>query len=295
MKDCLRAYKNRRRTYRFIKTVDPVRESSPGKTNNSIIVNPRVILLAIEDGGRGMYTNLAGYFDAIFPVGETQMRLIREVLQSVNGGRILDAACGSGGYSRALSQEGYTVTGIDLDPGMIAYAKEKAYQTGLSVTFRIEDIRYINERDGEFSAILCLGNSLPHLLTEEDIRQALCELYRVLSKDGILILQNVNYDWVLKKRPLQLPLIELSGAGVSFSRAYSYRDDGLIDFTTCLTISDGAEKREYGGITPLRPITRNELSKWLDCCGYKELEVYGGFDKGPFSEETFHIILMAKK
>ncbi|HWR57110.1 MAG TPA: methyltransferase domain-containing protein, partial [Negativicutes bacterium] len=65
-----------------------------------------------------MYTNLAGYFEAIFPVEETQLGLIREVLQSVNGRRVLDAACGSGGYSFALTREGCAVTGIDLDPGM---------------------------------------------------------------------------------------------------------------------------------------------------------------------------------
>lgn len=242
-----------------------------------------------------MYTNLAGYFDAIFPVGEVQMRLIREALQFVNGRKILDAACGSGGYSLALAREGYTVTGIDLDPGMIAYAKDKAYRTGVNVTFRIEDMRHISESNAEFSVALCLGNSLPHMLSDEDIQQALCELHRVLSTDGILILQNVNYDWVLKARPQQLPLIEQSDAGISFSRTYSYRDDGLIDFTTCLTILDGTEKKEYGGTIALRPLTREDLTMWLGNCGFKEFNSYGGFDKRPFSEDTFHTVILAKK
>lgn len=242
-----------------------------------------------------MYTNLAGYFDAIFPVGEIQRRFLREALQFVDGRRILDAACGSGGYSLALSQEGYSVTGIDLDPGMIAFARDKAYQMGLSITFRIEDMRCISERDEEFSAILCVGNSLPHLLTDEEIQQTVCEVHRVLNKDGIFILQTVNYDWVLKTRPPQLPTIEQPEAGVSFSRAYTYRDDGLIDFTTCLTIYDGAEKQEYGGTVALRPLKREELTMWLRNCGFKEVHVYGGFDKRPFSEDTFHTVILAKK
>lgn len=242
-----------------------------------------------------MYTNLAGYFDAIFPVGEAQMRLIREVLQSAHGRRILDAACGSGGYSLALSREGYAVTGIDLDPGMIAFAKGKAYQTGLDVTFRVEDMRFICEKDEEFSAVLCLGNSLPHLLAEDDIRQALDELYRVLRKDGFFILQNVNYDWVLKKRPQQLPPLAKPEAGITFSRHYAYREDGLIDFTTCLTITEGAEKREYGGKISLRPVKREELVKWLADSGFKVLNIFGDFNKGFFSEETFHTVIIAQK
>lgn len=242
-----------------------------------------------------MYTNLAGYFDAIFPVGKSQMSFIREALQMINGQRILDAACGSGGYSLALAQEGYTVTGIDLDPGMIAYAKDKAYQKGINVTFRVEDLRHISESDAEFSAILCLGNSLPHVLSDEDIRQALCELHRVLSKDGIFILQNVNYDWVLKDRPQQLPLIEQPAEGVSFARAYTYRADGFIDFTTCLTVADGLQKQEYGGTIPLRPLKRDDLTKWLSNCGFKQLAIYGGFDKRPFADDTFHTVILARK
>ncbi|HBS59108.1 MAG: class I SAM-dependent methyltransferase [Bacillota bacterium] len=242
-----------------------------------------------------MYTNLAGYFEAIFPVGETQLGLIREVLQLVNGRRVLDAACGSGGYSFALTREGCAVTGIDLDPGMIAYAKEQAYRRGLSATFRAEDMRCINERDGEFSLVLCMGNSLPHLLHDEDLKKALCEMQRVLSDEGVLLLQNINYDWVLKSRPSQLPVIEHPERGIAFSRSYDYRDDGLVDFTTCLTISDGEGQKEYGGKVPLRPITREELTATLADCGFKSVDVYGGFDKRPFSDDTFHIVVLAKK
>lgn len=242
-----------------------------------------------------MFTNLAGYFDAMFPVGEMQMRLIREALQSATGRRVLDAACGSGGCSLALSREGYTVTGIDPDPGMIAYAKEKAYQTGADVTFRLEDVCRIKERDEEFSAIVCLGNALPQLLTDEDIQQAVCELYRVLTKGGILILENVNYDWVLKARPQHLPILGDIAAGVSYSRAYAYREDGLIDFTTCLTILDGEEKREYGGKITLRPLKRDELTMWLANCGFKEVNIFGGFDKQPFSEDSLYTVILARK
>jgi hypothetical protein len=92
-----------------------------------------------------------------------------------------------------------------------------------------------------------------------------------------------------------LPVIKDSKAGVSFSRAYAYRGDGLIDFTTCLTIIDGTEKKEYGGKIPLRPVKRAELTMWLDKCGFKEAHIYGGFDKQPFSEDSFHMVILAKK
>lgn len=242
-----------------------------------------------------MYTNLAGYFDEMFPVGDLQLRFINEELQRIQGRDILDASCGSGGYTLALSQAGYLVTGIDMDPGKIAYAREKAYQHDAGVHFRIEDLRCINEEDRRFSAVLCLGNSLTHLLTDEDIEKALMEVYRVLIPGGIFILQMINYDHVLRYKPAALPVLELVESGTTFSRTYGYREDGLIDFTTCLRIQQGDISNDYGGTIPLRPIAYSELQAWLAKIGFSKPTFYGGFDRSAYSEESMHTVLTAFK
>jgi glycine/sarcosine N-methyltransferase len=241
-----------------------------------------------------MYTNLACFFDGIFPAGEMQLRFIIDALQGIDGQAILDAACGSGGYTIALAREGYRVTGIDLDPGMIAYAREKSYELEIDVKFRVEDLRHISEEDGQFSAVICIGNSLPHLLLDEDIQQALAELRRVLKPGGTLILQTVNYDWILRDRPDSLPQICNNELGVTFTRHYTYREDGLIDFRTCLTVGSGENEQDYGGTIPLRPLTRNDLTQWLQKFGFHSLEFYSGFDRSPHTVQSFHTVVTAK-
>src|SRR5690606_39942436 len=60
------------------------------------------------------------------------------------------------------------------------------------------DWRWLN-RDihGKYDAIICLGNSFTHLHEERDRRRALAEFYAALKHDGILILDQRNYDAIL--------------------------------------------------------------------------------------------------
>lgn len=242
-----------------------------------------------------MYTNLAGYFDTIFPVRDAQLRFLRAVLGFADGRRILDAACGSGGYALSLRQDGHDVLGIDLDPGMIAFAKEKAYKSGLSMTFRIEDIRCICERDETFASIICLGDALPHLLSDEDISLALSEMYRVLTPGGVLVLQTENYDSILQERLAQLPAFEQQEPFISYKRLYKFRGDGLVDFTTCLTVQDEKGVNEYGGTIPLRPWTCFEITAWLAKTGFSSWECYGSFNNCPHIKEAPALVIIAKK
>ncbi len=50
---------------------------------------------------------------------------------------------------------------------------------------------------GKYDAIICLGNSFTHLFQERDRRRALAEFYAALRHDGVLILDQRNYDAIL--------------------------------------------------------------------------------------------------
>ena len=60
------------------------------------------------------------------------------------------------------------------------------------------DWRWLNKDvHGKFDAIVCLGNSFTHLHDESDRRRALAEFYAALKYDGVLILDQRNYDSIL--------------------------------------------------------------------------------------------------
>jgi len=71
-----------------------------------------------ERGGAG--TILAG--DVEFYVAQARK----------TGGPVLDLACGTGRVAFPLAQAGFAVTGVDSSPGMIAIARAKQRESGLT-------------------------------------------------------------------------------------------------------------------------------------------------------------------
>jgi SAM-dependent methyltransferase len=82
-----------------------------------------------------------------------------------------------------------------------------------------------------FSLVTCLGNTIPHLTSREDIAVFFSSAFACLEPGGSFIFQIVNYDRVLDFAVRNLPLIARDG--ISFDRLYSAPyDSGLIDFNT---------------------------------------------------------------
>lgn len=57
----------------------------------------------------------------------------------VQGQRILDVGCGTGYFARELARRGASVTGIDISPGMIAYARQEEIVEPLGVRYEVLD------------------------------------------------------------------------------------------------------------------------------------------------------------
>jgi len=81
---------------------------------------------------------------------------------------------------------------------MLAKAFENAKQRGHILRTVQADWRWLN-RDvhGKYDAVICLGNSFTHLHDERDRRKTLAEFYAALKHDGVLILDQRNYDTML--------------------------------------------------------------------------------------------------
>ncbi|WP_238472975.1 class I SAM-dependent methyltransferase [Desulforamulus profundi] len=230
-----------------------------------------------------MYKELSQYYDDIFPAGEGQLKFFRQVFGDLGASRVLDLACGSGNYALEFARWGLSVVGVDYEQEMIKMAREKARREGLAVDFRTGDMRNLEDIDGKFDAVICIGNSLVHLLTDKDIVTALTQMKERLYHGGTLILQTINYDRILKGSITQLPDIVNNQAGIIFTRQYDFRPDGLIDFKTTLIKngSDGSQRSLGSGQVPLRPITKAELENFLHAAGFDDIEIFGGFNRKP--------------
>jgi len=97
---------------------------------------------------------------------------------------ILDMGCGGGWTSQFFARAGYTVTGQDIAPDMIALAQENARINGVAdrTTFVCSDFENL-DLDGQFDAAIFF-DALHHA---DDEALAIRSAYRALKPGGMLV------------------------------------------------------------------------------------------------------------
>lgn len=202
--------------------------------------------------------------------------------------KVLDVATGTGFHSVRLIEEGFETVSADGSPEMLA----KAFANGLAYGGHIlrvvhADWRWLN-RDvhGEYDAIVCLGNSFTHLFSERDRRKALAEFYAMLKHDGVLIIDQRNYDAILDEGFSSKHTYYYCGDNVSAEPVHV--DDGLARFR--YTFPDGSEY--YLNMYPLR---KDYTRRLLREVGFQHIETYGDFQQTYRESDPDFFIHIAEK
>jgi glycine/sarcosine N-methyltransferase len=217
-----------------------------------------------------------------------ELPFIERALQGTGARRVLDAAAGTGMHAIALAQRGYQVAGADLSAGMIARARQNVAQAGVETDLRVAGFGGLAAAFGDqppFDAILCLGNSLPHILTGADLHAALFDFRACLRPGGLLLVQSRNFDAVLAGRQRWMePQSHHEGEREwLFVRFYDFRPDGLIDFNILtLTRADGSGWQQQVNTTGLAPQLQAMLTGALAAAGFEQIDSFGGLDGAPF-------------
>ena len=203
--------------------------------------------------------------------------------------RVLDAACGTGQHALALAGLGYPVEGADLSVGMVRKARQNAVERNLEVRFVAAGFGTLATIFGEatFDSVLCLGNSLAHVLDEGELAGALADFAALLKPGGVLVLQNRNFDQVLAQgasgRWMGPEAAKEGATEWLFVRFYDFRPDKLIDFNILRLkrAGDGPWQQELTQ-TRLRPLLQDELAVGLTVAGFESVQWYGGLDGSEF-------------
>lgn len=113
---------------------------------------------------------------------------INDIIRKVcKNGDLLDIGCGSGTRYLELELKNINYFGCDISDNMANSAKEK----GLNI--KIGDIRKLPYPDKKFDYILCIFHVFCYLSTKKDQLNALKEMKRVLKKDGVIIIDIINF------------------------------------------------------------------------------------------------------
>jgi ubiquinone/menaquinone biosynthesis C-methylase UbiE len=120
------------------------------------------------------------YDDFHNPLISVEEPIMRGLIDSIPPGRALDAACGTGRYSRYMSERGHRVSAVDVSQEMLERARSKAPE----VEFKSGSLEALPFADHTFDLVMC-GLALTHL---PEISRAISEMARVLKIGGTAVI-----------------------------------------------------------------------------------------------------------
>jgi cyclopropane fatty-acyl-phospholipid synthase-like methyltransferase len=140
-----------------------------------------------------------------------------------------------------------------------------------------------------FGAVICLGNTLPHLVPES-VPHFFSMIRRLLGPGAPFIIQTLNYAHPDIGPNFVFPNI-VTGR-FRFERRYEAgKVPGTLAFVTTLT--EG--KMSASDVTMLHPIKPDMIAYWLHGAGFRNIEVWSGWDRAVFNiDRDCYAITVAK-
>ncbi len=193
---------------------------------------------------------------------------IEYVLSLEKGATILDVGCGLGLHAIELTARGYLVVGLDLSLPMLSRAADEAQDRGIRINFLHADMREIGFV-GAFDAIVCWGTTFGYF-DEEQNRGVIQRLYTALKPMGLLLLDVVNRDYVIKSQP-NLVWFEGDGCVCMEETNFNYISSRL-EVKRTVILDDGRQRESQYSI---RLYALNEIGTVLHRKGFRVAEVTG--------------------
>lgn len=210
-----------------------------------------------------------------------------EKLREHGAKKVLDVATGTGFHSIMLRKAGFEVTSVDGSPAMLAKAFENARRHGMLLRTIHADWRWLNRDVHDlYDAVICLGNSFTHLFEERARRKTLAEYYATLRHDGILILDQRNYDGILD-HDIQ-PTHNYYYCGEDVKAAPEHVDSSLARFR--YEFNDGSVYH-----LNMFPLRKNYVQRLMHEVGFQRVTTYGDFKETHRDSQPDFFVHVAEK
>ncbi len=226
------------------------------------------------------------YFERDEKEAEAFIHQLAKRLQLAEGCRVLDVACGKGRHGRILASSGFDVTGIDLAPSSIAWAKQSENER---LHFFIHDMRlpfYSNYFDYAFNFFTSFG----YFKTRREHDAAIRTIANSLKPGGALVIDYLNVHFA-EEHLVRNEVKEIDGTIYEIHR---WDDD--THFYKRITITDPAllKPAEH-----TEKVAKFSLGDFTDMLGYQGLqvqEIYGDYLFNDYdTRKTPRLIIVARK
>lgn len=229
-------------------------------------------------------------------------------LAARTGGPVLELAVGTGRLAVPLAAAGYRVTGVDLDPAMLARARAAAAAAGAAAARRLRlvegDARTVLLGDaGAYRLATIPLNSVFLMGGRSDQAAAVATLATHLAPGGLAVVDAwlpgaddlARYDgrlvleWV-RTDPATGHTVTKSGS------AEHEPATGLVRLTTVFESGPaGAPAARWVRTDILRPVGADELAAFAEAAGLVVESLAGGYDLEALGPASERVVLVARK
>lgn len=222
---------------------------------------------------------------------------LRWLLERAPGKRVLDMACATGVHALFMAENGAEVTARDIKEDSIDFAR--ANRAHPNLTYEIHDLR--EPRGGPFDLVVVMGNTLSLLETTEDVSRALQAVGGMLSDNGLIFAQVVNYTKLAEEGPRhKVARSEGEGGGKvrivvkNMIPATGGGAGAFVSFSN-FELQDGVWQA-WGSQAVLLKVTRDSLVEAFAGAGLAVKHVFGDYDRSEYSpHESPDVIVVAAK
>jgi SAM-dependent methyltransferase len=174
---------------------------------------------------------------------------------------VLDIACGTGEHARHLTQAGFAVDGLDLEPEFVRLAQDKNPQG----RFIAGDMRHF-ELTRRYDVVMCLFSSIGYVRTLEKVAATLRCFRKHLSANGTIIVEPWFAPGILDASRVDRVSCEVNGARITRSSRIEL-EPGLSRLLFDYEIVDATVTRHMHEIHELGLFTQEELMEAFRTAG----------------------------
>jgi ubiquinone/menaquinone biosynthesis C-methylase UbiE len=243
----------------------------------------------IGETTENVFDEMGVYWAEIADKNQTdlQIQFLKSYLKPA--GYVLDLACGSGRHSIALSADGFMMVGLDVSRKLLIIAKQRS--KGIAVV--LGDLRFLPFKTGTFAHVVSVDTSFGYLPSEADDEVSLSEMRRVLSQEGLLVIDVFNREYLsLKYKGQNNSTKEKDYPSflLQQKRALSNSGDWLCD---SWTIREKANEQVRFFEHKVRLYKRDILLDLLKGNGFRVNQVLGGYEGETFGVDCPRLIFLA--
>jgi SAM-dependent methyltransferase len=188
---------------------------------------------------------------------------------------VLDCTCGIGTQALPLAARGYRVVGSDYSPAALVRARELADAHDIPIRLVEADVRRLGEAfDDRFDAVISCDNSLPHLLSDDDLSAALAGIHDRLAPGGLFVASIRDYDALVRDQVggVMPGVVNVGGESRIYGQAWQWDEEmRTVRIHVFILRQQDNEWRTVVRSTTFRALRRAEMTAALTDAGFGDI------------------------